>query len=212
MTKIIPYRSHSAHRAKAELDDLHITVHDLEKQLEVARGQSFVSTAAWVANKPLTHVKLPASIEPQIGIVTGTGTVVDFSTPQHTTYPYHGDMHAFTLSTESYDNRPFRCLYIEPKRQQPSAMSMMLTLSDVSPINTRVSCPITRGWSLVPHQFRGLVSHISPLKQYSTLVSTVRSNRYIDIDTIATEWWNHRSDVSLDHGLTSVSALPVLAI
>ena len=44
---------------------------------------------------------------------------------------------------------------------------MMSTLSDVSLINTRVGCPITRGWSLVPHQFRGLVSHISPLKQYS---------------------------------------------
>jgi len=122
------------------------------------------------------------------------------------------DTHAFTLSTESYDNCPFRCLYIEPKCRRPSAMSMIPMLSDVSPINTRVSSPITRGQSPVPHQFRGLVSHISPLKQHSTLVSTVRNNRHIDIDTIATEWWNHRSDVSSDHGPTSVSALPVLAI
>jgi hypothetical protein len=35
-----------AHKAEAELDDLRIAVHDLEKQLEVARGQSFASTTA----------------------------------------------------------------------------------------------------------------------------------------------------------------------
>jgi hypothetical protein len=56
-----------AHKAEAELDDLHIAVHDLEKQLEVARGQSFASTAAWVANKPLTHVKTCAPTEPPAG-------------------------------------------------------------------------------------------------------------------------------------------------
>jgi hypothetical protein len=56
-----------AHKAEAELDDLHIAVHDLQKQLEVARGQSFTSTAARVASKPLTHVKLRAPIEPLTG-------------------------------------------------------------------------------------------------------------------------------------------------
>jgi hypothetical protein len=56
-----------AHKAEAELDDLHITVHDLQKQLEVARGQSFASTAARVASKPLTHVKPRAPIEPPTG-------------------------------------------------------------------------------------------------------------------------------------------------
>jgi len=71
-------------------------------------------------------------------------------------------------------NRPFRRLYTDPTPRRPSAISMMSMLSDVSPINTPVSCPIARGWSLVPHQFRGLVSHISPLKHYSKLVSTVR--------------------------------------
>jgi hypothetical protein len=50
------YRNH-AHKAEAELDNLRIAVQDLEKQLEVARGQSFASTTARVANKPLTHVK-----------------------------------------------------------------------------------------------------------------------------------------------------------
>jgi len=123
-----------------------------------------------------------------------------------------GDTHTFTLSTESCDNRPFRHLYIEPKRRRPSAMSMMSTLSDVSPINTCVSCPIARGWSLIPHQFRGLVSPISPLKHHFKLISTVQNNWHIDIDTIAMEWWNHQSDVSSGHGLTSISALPVLAI
>ena len=97
------------------------------------------------------------------------------------------DTHAFTLRAESCSNRPFRRLYTDPTPRRPSAISMMSMLSDVSPINTRVSCPIARGWSLVPHQFRGLVSHISPLKHYSKLVSTVRNNRHIDIDTIATE-------------------------
>ena len=56
-----------AHKAKVELDDLHITVHDLEKQLEVAKGQSFASTAARVASKPLTHVKPHAPIESPTG-------------------------------------------------------------------------------------------------------------------------------------------------
>jgi hypothetical protein len=56
-----------AHKAEAELDDLHIAVHDLEKQLEVARGQSFASTTARVANKPLTHVKMHAPTEPPAG-------------------------------------------------------------------------------------------------------------------------------------------------
>ena len=96
-------------------------------------------------------------------------------------------MHALTLSTKSDDNRPSRHLYIKPKPRRPSAISM-LTLSDVLPINTRVSYPITRGIYLVLHQFQGLVSHISPFKHYSKLVSTIRSNRYIDIDTITTEW------------------------
>jgi hypothetical protein len=98
-----------------------------------------------------------------------------------------GDTHASTLRTESCSNRPFRRLYIDPTPRRPSAIPITSPLSDVSPINTRVSCPIARGWSLVPHQFRGLVSHISPLKHYSKLVSTVRNNRHIDIDTIATE-------------------------
>jgi len=101
--------------------------------------------------------------------------------------PFPADTHAFTLSTESYDNCPFRHLYIKPKRRRPSMMSMMSMLSDVSPINTCVSCPITQGWSLVPHQFQGLVSCINPLNQCSTLISTVRNNRHINIDTIATE-------------------------
>ena len=49
------------------MDDLRIAVHNLEKQLEVARGQSFASTAARVANKPLTHIKTRASTEPPAG-------------------------------------------------------------------------------------------------------------------------------------------------
>ena len=53
-----------AHKAEVELDDLRIAVHDLEKQLEVARGQSFASTTARVANKPLMYVKLRAPTEP----------------------------------------------------------------------------------------------------------------------------------------------------
>jgi hypothetical protein len=56
-----------AHKAEAELDDLRIAVHDLEKQLEVARGQSFASTAARVASKPLTHIKPCVPIEPPAG-------------------------------------------------------------------------------------------------------------------------------------------------
>jgi hypothetical protein len=56
-----------AHKAEVELDDLRIAVHDLEKQLEVARGQSFASTTARVANKPLTHVKPCAPTEPPAG-------------------------------------------------------------------------------------------------------------------------------------------------
>ena len=46
---------------------MRITVHDLEKQLEIARGQSFASTAAQVANKPLMHVKPHAPTEPPAG-------------------------------------------------------------------------------------------------------------------------------------------------
>jgi hypothetical protein len=53
-----------AHKAEAELDDLRIAVHDLEKQLEVARGQYFASTTARVANKPLTHIKMCVPTEP----------------------------------------------------------------------------------------------------------------------------------------------------
>ena len=56
-----------AHKAEAELDDLRIAVHDLEKQLEVARGQSFASTTARVANKPLTHIKMCVPTEPPAG-------------------------------------------------------------------------------------------------------------------------------------------------
>jgi len=43
-----------AYRAEKELDELPQAIHDLEKQLEVAQGQSYASTAARVANRPLT--------------------------------------------------------------------------------------------------------------------------------------------------------------
>jgi hypothetical protein len=46
---------------------LRIAVHNLEKQLEVARGQSFASIAAQVANKTLTHIKTCAPTEPLAG-------------------------------------------------------------------------------------------------------------------------------------------------
>ncbi len=56
-----------AHRAEKELDELRIAVHDLEKQLEVAQGQSYASTAARVANRPLTYAAPRAPVEPLAG-------------------------------------------------------------------------------------------------------------------------------------------------
>ena len=44
-----------------------IAVHDLERQLEVAQGQSFATTVARVANKPLIHAKPHVPIELPMG-------------------------------------------------------------------------------------------------------------------------------------------------
>jgi len=56
-----------AYRAEKELDELHIAIHDLEKQLEVAQGQSYASTAARVANRPLTYATPHAPVKPMAG-------------------------------------------------------------------------------------------------------------------------------------------------
>jgi len=99
------------------------------------------------------------------------------------------DMHALTLSTKSKDNRPSRHLYIIPKPRRSSVI-LMLTIFDVSPIDTHVSHPITWDQYLIPCQFRGPVSHISPLKWHYELISRIWLNRYINIDAITMEWWD----------------------
>ena len=73
------------------------------------------------------------------------------------------DTHAFTLSTEYYDNRPFRRLYIEPKLRRPSAISITSPLSDVSLIKHTCQPPHRMG--LVSHSTsipRSRVTHQSP--------------------------------------------------
>jgi hypothetical protein len=49
------------HKAEDEVDELHMAVHDLEEQLEVAHGLTVSATAARAANKPLTHTPSHAS-------------------------------------------------------------------------------------------------------------------------------------------------------
>jgi hypothetical protein len=54
------YRNHT-HKAENEVDELHMAVHDLEQQLEVACGLMVAVTAACAVNKLLTHTPSRAS-------------------------------------------------------------------------------------------------------------------------------------------------------
>jgi hypothetical protein len=60
--------SDHAHKAEDEVDELHMAVHDLEEQLEVACGLTVAATAAHAANKPLTHAPshVPNQLKPTL--------------------------------------------------------------------------------------------------------------------------------------------------
>jgi hypothetical protein len=56
------YHHHDhAHKAEDKVDELRMAVHDLEEQLEVARGLTVAATAAHAANKLLMHAPLHVS-------------------------------------------------------------------------------------------------------------------------------------------------------